>query len=83
MGLDWKQYVEVDNRYQRPTEVEALIGDPSYIRKKLGWVAKTHWGELADLMVDADLEALGLPNPKGTSSQDIATLRNIGQAATW
>ena len=58
VGLDWKQYVEVDNRYQRPTEVEALIGDPSYIRKKLGWVAKTHWGELAELMVDADLEIL-------------------------
>ena len=58
VGLDWKQYVEVDDRYQRPTEVEALIGDPSYIRKILGWVAKTHWGELADLMVDADLKIL-------------------------
>jgi len=34
-------------------------------------------------MVDADLEALGLPNPKGTEAQDIATLRKAGQAATW
>jgi GDPmannose 4,6-dehydratase len=38
--------------------VEALIGDPLDLRQKLGWVAKTHWGELADLMVDADLEIL-------------------------
>jgi len=55
-GLDYKDHVEVDKRYQRPTEVDALIGDPSKAKKILGWKAKTHWRELAKLMVDADLE---------------------------
>ncbi len=55
-GLDYKDHVEVDKRYQRPTEVDALIGDPSKAEKILGWKAKTHWKELAKLMVDADLE---------------------------
>jgi GDPmannose 4,6-dehydratase len=56
VDLDWKQFVEIDTRYQRPTEVEALIGDASYAQQKLGWKASTHWDGLADLMVDADLE---------------------------
>ena len=55
-GLNYKDHVEVDKRYQRPTEVDALIGDPSKAEKILGWKAKTHWKELAKLMVDADLE---------------------------
>ena len=46
----------MDKRYERPTEVDALIGDPSKAEKVLGWKAKTHWKELAKLMVDADLE---------------------------
>jgi len=56
VGLNYKNYVEVDKRYERPTEVDALIGDPSKAEKVLGWKAKTHWNELAKLMVDADLE---------------------------
>jgi GDPmannose 4,6-dehydratase len=56
VGLDWEKFVEIDSRYQRPTEVEALIGDASYSLQKLGWKATTHWEELADLMVDADLD---------------------------
>jgi GDPmannose 4,6-dehydratase len=55
VGLNYKDHVEVDKRYQRPTEVDALIGDPSKAEKILGWKAKTHWKELAKLMVDADL----------------------------
>ena len=55
-GMEWEKYVEVDEKYQRPTEVDALIGDPSKAKKELGWSAKTHWEELAKLMVDADLE---------------------------
>jgi GDPmannose 4,6-dehydratase len=46
----------LDKRYIRPTEVDALIGDPSKAEKVLGWKAKTHWKALAELMVDADLE---------------------------
>ena len=56
VDLDWKKFVEIDTRYQRPTEVEALIGDASYAQQKLGWKASTRWDGLADLMVDADLE---------------------------
>ena len=56
-GLNYKDHVEVDKRYQRPTEVDALIGDPSKVEKMLGWKAKTHWKELAKLMVDSDLES--------------------------
>ena len=55
-GLNYKDHIEVDKRYQRPTEVDALIGDPSKVKKMLGWKAKTHWKELAKLMVDSDLE---------------------------
>jgi len=55
-GLEWEKYVEVDEKYQRPTEVDALIGDPSKAKTELGWTAKTHWEDLAKLMVDADLE---------------------------
>ena len=55
-GMEWEKYVEVDEKYQRPTEVDALIGDPSKAKKELHWSAKTHWEDLAKLMVDADLE---------------------------
>ena len=55
-GLEWEKYVEIDKKYERPTEVEALVGDPSKAERELGWKAKTHWKELAELMVDADLK---------------------------
>jgi GDPmannose 4,6-dehydratase len=55
VGLNWMDYVEVDQKYIRPTEVDALIGDPSKASKQLAWNAKTHWRELAEIMVDADL----------------------------
>ena len=54
-GLNWQDHVEVDQKYIRPTEVDALIGDPSKAERQLSWKAKTHWKELAELMVDADL----------------------------
>ena len=57
VGLNWQDHVEVDPKYIRPTEVDALIGDPSKATKELKWQAKTHWKELAELMVDADMAA--------------------------
>ena len=57
-GLNYKDHVEMDKRYVRPTEVDALIGDPSKAARVLGWKAKTHWKALAKLMVEADLELL-------------------------
>jgi len=58
VGLNWEEHVEVDAKYIRPTEVDALIGDPSKIAKELNWKAKVHWKELAELMVDADVASL-------------------------
>jgi len=55
-GLEWEKYVEVDDKYERPTEVDALIGDPSKAKAELGWEARTNWSDLAKLMVDADLD---------------------------
>ena len=55
-GLDYKDYVETEDRYLRPTEVDALIADPSKSKEKLNWSAKTNWQELAKIMVEADLE---------------------------
>jgi len=56
-GLDWQEFVEFDPRYLRPTEVDALIGDPSLAEKELGWRAKTMPDELARIMVEADIQA--------------------------
>lgn len=57
-GLDWEKHVRFDERYLRPTEVDALIGDRTKAEKKLGWVPTVDGRELANLMVDADIEAL-------------------------
>jgi len=62
-GLDWQQYVKIDPRYFRPTETEVLIADASKAREKLGWEPKIAFRELARIMVDADMEALGLASP--------------------
>jgi GDPmannose 4,6-dehydratase len=58
VGLNWQDHIEVDQKYIRPTEVDALIGDPSRATRELNWKAKTHWRDLAELMVDADIAAL-------------------------
>lgn len=57
-GLDWEKYVRYDAKHERPSEVDALIGDPGKAEEKLGWRARTHWRELAGLMVDADRKLL-------------------------
>jgi GDPmannose 4,6-dehydratase len=55
LDLDYKEFVVTEERYLRPTEVDALIADASKIQNSLDWTAKTKWRELAGLMVDADL----------------------------
>ncbi|MDJ0362572.1 GDP-mannose 4,6-dehydratase [Rhodococcus sp. H29-C3] len=57
-GLDWEKHVRFDDRYLRPTEVDALIGDASKAERSLGWKAAVHTPELARIMVDADIQAL-------------------------
>ena len=56
-GLDPEKYVEIDKRYFRPTEVEVLIADNSKAREKLGWQPRITFGDLAKIMLDADMRA--------------------------
>lgn len=60
VGLDWRQYVEIDPRYYRPAEVDLLLGDSSKAKRILGWQPKITFAKLVELMVDADLELEGL-----------------------
>ncbi len=57
-GLDWNDYVRIDERFVRPAEVDLLIGDPAKAREKLGWQPKVSFEELVAMMVNADLERL-------------------------
>jgi GDPmannose 4,6-dehydratase len=57
-GLDWKRFVAHDPRYERPAEVDVLIGDASKAKRLLGWEARVRFKELVRLMVDADIQAL-------------------------
>ncbi|MCC5642527.1 GDP-mannose 4,6-dehydratase [Nostoc sp. CHAB 5824] len=78
VNLNWQDYVEFDERYLRPSEVELLIGDSTKARQKLGWAPSVTFEELVSLMVEADLQALGHTSPNGNGSQfpdDIATIR--------
>ena len=63
-GLYWKDYVEIDPRYYRPTEVEFLLSDPSKARERLGWNPRVNFKDLIKIMVDADMELIGL-DPEG------------------
>jgi len=56
VGLDWRDYVEIDPRYFRPTEVDHLLGDASKARQRLGWRPRVSFSELVARMVDHDLE---------------------------
>lgn len=58
VGLDWKDYVKYDERYNRPAEVDLLIGDSSKAKRILGWEPKTKFKDLVRLMVEADIREL-------------------------
>ncbi|MEE2814881.1 MAG: GDP-mannose 4,6-dehydratase [Actinomycetota bacterium] len=58
VDLDWREHVKFDERYLRPTEVDALIGDSSKAQERLGWTPTVDALALARIMVDADVEAL-------------------------
>jgi GDPmannose 4,6-dehydratase len=78
VNLNWEDYIEFDERYLRPAEVDLLIGDPSKARQKLGWAPSVTFQELVAFMVEADLQALGQTSPNGNGSSiphDIATIR--------
>jgi GDPmannose 4,6-dehydratase len=58
MGLDWRDHVKTDERFIRPAEVPELRGDASKAKEKLGWVPKTSFEELVEMMVRADTERI-------------------------
>ena len=58
LDMDYREFVETEDRYARPTEVDALIGDPSKTESTLAWKAKTHWKELAEIMIESDLRLI-------------------------
>lgn len=78
VNLNWEDYVEFDERYLRPAEVELLIGDPAKAKQALGWEPSVTFEQLVNLMVEADLKALGLVPLNGSVPsviQDFATVR--------
>jgi GDPmannose 4,6-dehydratase len=83
VGLNWQDYVEIDPRYFRPAEVELLLGDPTKAKEKLGWQPKVTFRDLAQIMVDADMQALGLATPNGGTNKDVATLREATIGSNW
>jgi GDPmannose 4,6-dehydratase len=64
VDLDWKQFVKYDARYERPAEVDVLIGDASKAKKILGWEPKVRFHELVRIMVDADMKLLSRQTPR-------------------
>ncbi|MCE2517212.1 MAG: GDP-mannose 4,6-dehydratase [Alphaproteobacteria bacterium] len=58
LGMDYRDYVGIDEKYFRPSEVDTLIGDPNKAREKLGWEAKTTLAELTDMMVKSDYDKI-------------------------
>ena len=56
VDLDWKDFVEFDQKYTRPAEVDVLLGDPTKAKKVLGWEPEVDFKGLVKMMVDHDLE---------------------------
>ncbi len=64
VDLDWKKFVRHDSRYERPAEVDLLMGDASKARKILNWEPKVRFHELVRIMVDGDMELLAHETPR-------------------
>lgn len=58
VGLNWQEFVRFDQAYERPAEVDSLVGDPTRARELLGWKPTVLMPELARIMVDADVQML-------------------------
>ena len=62
--LDWKEFIKHDARYERPAEVDLLVGDASKAKKIMGWEPKVRFHELVRIMVDGDMELLSRETPR-------------------
>lgn len=76
VGLDWQEYVEIDPRYFRPTEVDELCGDATKARRALGWEPTISFPELVRVMLAADLTDAGLDADRLISSSDVEVVAN-------
>ena len=63
VNLDWREFVQIDPKYYRPTEVDVLLADPGKAQKELGWEPRVMFKDLVRIMVDADLEQIGFESP--------------------
>ncbi|MGI0484403.1 GDP-mannose 4,6-dehydratase [Pantanalinema rosaneae CENA516] len=81
VNLNWQEYVEFDDRYLRPAEVDLLIGDPSKAKQVLGWQPSVTFEQLVYLMVEADLKALGLVPLSGHIRQPVLDHATVRQSA--
>ncbi|MBC7266469.1 MAG: GDP-mannose 4,6-dehydratase [Coriobacteriia bacterium] len=72
VGLDWQEYVEIDPRYFRPTEVDYLLGDASATREKLGWAPRVSFAELVKRMVAHDMELAAQEKTLRDAGHDVA-----------
>ena len=79
VNLTWQNYIEFDERYLRPAEVELLIGDSTKAQQQLGWKPTVTFEQLVALMVEADLQALGHTAPNGNGTQVIQDMAMIRQ----
>jgi GDPmannose 4,6-dehydratase len=70
-GITWQDHIVIDKRYIRPTDVASLRADPSKAEKQLGWKPRVTFKELVMIMVDYDLERLGITCP-GQGKQALA-----------
>jgi GDPmannose 4,6-dehydratase len=71
VGRDWQEYVKIDPRYYRPTEVEDLVADATKARQRLQWSPRVGFDALVKIMLDADMRALGL-EPIGEGDELVA-----------
>lgn len=71
--LDWREHVELDARYLRPTEADHLEGDASHARERLGWEPRVSFEELVRMMVDHDLELAGQEKTLGDAGYPVPT----------
>lgn len=76
LELDYRQHVKTDPKYFRPTEVDALLGDASKARKKLGWAPKVGFDQLIDMMIEADMELAKKEKTLKDAGFDACKMRN-------
>ena len=80
--LDWEKYVKIDDDYFRPTEVEHLVADGAMARNRLGWSPKIDFYDLVKIMLDADMEQIGL-KPIGQGNQILFDKMGVKHDNPW